>query len=817
MLENLAVVQLPTLPARPLPWYRDRRFWAVLLLAWLSIATQAADLYPLDPDEAGDAMSTWQVLDGKWPVWLATQKRYAAWKCYLDAPLLALFGPQDWTVRLSSLLLRLAEPPLAMLCVGLLLGRRAALAAGLIAGLWPGQMSFWVLGAQGLAQCVFLWYAMLAGLVLTYRSGRSGAPLGALCGLALWSGIQSILVVAPTVAAYFVCTHGQGPFKRRLLSFALPFALGCAPWWLDGLAHGFFQDRHTYFAPNFATGNDNLPSWLVPLDNWAYYFTWLLPDITHNRLAYLGVLLSLGGAVWALAPRLRSRPDRDTCFWVVAVGGTLLAWLVGVGFTTPGRWRDTVHRFCIPCWYLLPLLVPLAAGGRTRHRGWRLAALTLALCLPALGELAQLGRAHPNYKRAFNQPDRYGSPAAAYAARAQLRELVRQHGVTYVMGRWWEALDSFAFWSHGQVGTVLLDEGPVVPVVPVDWPRPGPGLLLMDSGGAFERSLERRGDLAGLAALPAPSPLRALLLPEKAPPFGMAPELLAMVDYSRAAQEFIAGRRDEVDLGPGLLSESGERQGAELTTRKSGAFVRGPWIQVPAGSYAVEFVLSGGGPTADSHFRLQVSSERGGVVLWQRAGELHGAEEERYPGAFELDSPRWLETRLDASEVVGSVTLRHVWLRRLPKVDREEKMRADQAWERSIFGARAERFVAGATWQLWLTPGVATRGATWRLDAAGLPVLALRATRDFGVYGPYLELPPGDYRLDVNLGRGRGRLVGDVLLGDRTVWKVDQDVTRADESYVARFSVTKPAKLETRLWVREGALELRGLLLCRLR
>lgn len=769
---------------------RDWAVWLVLLVGWLVILTQAFDLYPLDADEASDALAVYDVLDGKWPVWLATQHRHASLKAYFDAPLVAWAGPQDWTLRVSSLLLRLLEPPMMLVTAWLLLGRRAALAAGLLAALWPGRLHFWLLGSQGGATATFCGYALLLALAWGVRRRPTTAWLGLAAGLGLWNGFQSVSLIGPVVLAYFLAT------RARWQPFVLPFGLGSAPFWLDGLRHGFFRDNGTYLAHNFATGNEGLPAWFIPWDNWRYYVTTLFYEsFSFENLSHLGWewFATLGSlAVWAALvggflgflralSRLRGQ---ELVFWTLVVLVPILLWALGVGFSTPGRWRGWVHRFIQPFWFLAPLWIPLAAG-RSRAA---LVLVTALLCLPATQELAHLGHAHPSVKRNANVPDLFGTRAEAWEAQLQLREAVRRAGVTWVMGSWWEAGDQ-EFFSRAGIGCVSLDPGFGVMVLPRAIPEPGAGLLVLFRGQPLERFLLEQDALVGLRELPGPRQYRLVLVPEQS-----RSVFQQLFRYWRQTELVLQGRAAETELLPGLGLGEGARREPDFSLTSSRSHARltgGPTVRVTPGLYEVEFRLEGTTAATNATGFLDLSTEMGEKRLWEEPFELSGRSPLRRHALLRLDRDCWLLTRVLLTEVEGgAVRLTSLVLRRLADPSQAQAREARRlAWAkaREDFSWQWERLGVAERTELDLLPTLRGHAAELGVLEPGPPV---------SLEGPDRELPPGRYRLEVTF----GAVPADLVVEARVVgcWHYRGPV-RPGETLRGEFKLTAPTEVNFEL------------------
>ncbi|MBX7244035.1 MAG: glycosyltransferase family 39 protein [Candidatus Sumerlaeaceae bacterium] len=149
---------------------------------------------------------------------------------YAAAPLMALAGPGEWTVRLPAALAGIATLALAFALVRRERGNEAALWAAAFLALSPWHIPFSRWAQQGIFLPLFLTAAML-GWRRFLDGSRFGLPIAAVClGLALYSyEVARFFVPALTLLiAVLYWRELAKRWKQTLVSAAL-FALVAAP------------------------------------------------------------------------------------------------------------------------------------------------------------------------------------------------------------------------------------------------------------------------------------------------------------------------------------------------------------------------------------------------------------------------------------------------------------------------------------------------------------------------------------------------------------------------------------------------------------
>ena len=269
--------------ARAADWAAARPWALPALAAALSVLARAFLVWRthamLDGDEAMVGIQAERILRGQFPVYFYGQTYMGVLEAYLIAPLVALFGPTGWTLRLVPIVLAL---PLVYLTWRL---ARALLPAGvpttpLLAGLaalvaaipplydtvaelraWGGQIEVYVL-TLALLLCVVELASHLRAGAGQLELARRWAVLGVVAGLGIWINplISYALVagalwllppllaqLAPTLAARLRIppVQGMGRAQSALLPVLLPLlavvpglALGGLPAWLYALRNG---------------------------------------------------------------------------------------------------------------------------------------------------------------------------------------------------------------------------------------------------------------------------------------------------------------------------------------------------------------------------------------------------------------------------------------------------------------------------------------------------------------------------------------------------------------------------------------------------
>jgi hypothetical protein len=258
------------------------RPWAMPLLAGLaSVAVRAFLVWHtgamIDGDEAMVGIQAERILHGQFPTYFYGQDYMGVLEAYLIAPLIALFGPTGWTLRLVPIALSLLLVYLTWRLARALLPA-AAPAAPLLAGLaalvaavpplydavaelraWGGQIEVYVLTLALLLCAVELADRLRAGAG-AFELARRWAILGFVAGLGIWINplISYALVagalwllpplvarLAPGLAARLRLapaqrsdTGGGASPLAPLLALVPGLAVGGLPAWLYAVRNG---------------------------------------------------------------------------------------------------------------------------------------------------------------------------------------------------------------------------------------------------------------------------------------------------------------------------------------------------------------------------------------------------------------------------------------------------------------------------------------------------------------------------------------------------------------------------------------------------
>ena len=398
----------------------DRAFllWLAAGFALRLLLTYPAHRWYAEGDASLTGLGALRILDGE-PLVFFNGVRIGAVGCWLAAALFSIFGAGRETLAAVALLFDLGTLVAGALFLRELLGRERAVLGLPLLALAPPAVSLWTCMPVGYAEQIFtgaltLWLA--ARVVRRGATVGRSAALGAAAGLAFWTSLLTVCLVAPAL----VWAGVRRPGLRRAPAFAAlvaGFALGSLPWWIFNLAHGFPSVRG-HLAAGAATDGAG------PVENLAYTLGVRLPDLlarTQTLRAYLGdgalrdairvAVLALWALLAVLAVVARRRaagsdgtatagpaaptedPERDAAALALAIVGTTL--LVNA-LSGAGAPRVQTERYVLPVFLALPLVAALARGAAGLRR--RIAGAIVAL-LVAFDLAAALGPWHPTRRR----------------------------------------------------------------------------------------------------------------------------------------------------------------------------------------------------------------------------------------------------------------------------------------------------------------------------------------------------------------------------------------------------------------------------------
>ena len=378
---------------------RARSRWAVVaaLLALAALVRVSSMFYgSLSGEDATVALIAKHILSGEnFPVFFYRQTYMGTLNGIHMVPALALFGPSVLLVRLNAVAWSLLFP------LGLyVLGRRVfdeptARVALALAALPPFLLTYWSTVAEPhLETNVFgVWLLLLALTALTARSEpartRALAVFGFLGGLALWTSLKVVGVLAP--ALLMLLLRDPRPLVGRggaLLAGG--FLLGTTPAWLFYVVHG----DHAGGTPGsvgyvLRVGVDLSPTrlgefWLEVVQGLLGTYYWR-PD-TPLRWWTLASNCAIYLAAVALALRQLTRAGRGTPRGARAWGLALLLLTLGASLgavylsSHAGTLTHETARYALPAY--IPLLLSAAAlvvgaGRRSRAVGAALLAFLL--------------------------------------------------------------------------------------------------------------------------------------------------------------------------------------------------------------------------------------------------------------------------------------------------------------------------------------------------------------------------------------------------------------------------------------------------------
>ena len=509
--------------------WRDRWIWVIFALSafydWLTFVT----LGPLNSDEVHNGLAAFQFLDGEW-ILFAAQKHLGSIPALLNAPLIWLFGTEDWVLRLLNLGFRRLDLLLVYGAVRLLMGRRAALAGALIFAFPSRILVGTLLLAINYGLSAFLWLLGIFLLCLAMRDpSRSvlcGLGIGIASGLALWTTPLSLVVIAPLLCAFpLLADRPKALWKRAAVVFGAGLAASL-PWWHYNLWVTWLGSLRTDIA--MIPPVSGFAGWLsAALDNWSYYAAQVIPSaLSPSARTFEGwlnsvsefVQMGLNTVVLALplllalllirsgrlphrsalrllrsqqrTPASELQGHKRAVFWWGAVLGSILLWIAAVGMTYPGTIRGQVARYAMPFLIWIPFLAGRCA--LQMGRGWGMAVLTVWLLLPALQDTANFQAYRQNRLRLDHHVE-------------AIRQHIQAQQATYVAGDYWDVF-AYTYWTGRQtIGVALAPNlAPRQDLPFLEWrPRRGQGLLLIRDGSVQAQELAVRQE-AGLERLPSP-------------------------------------------------------------------------------------------------------------------------------------------------------------------------------------------------------------------------------------------------------------------------------------------------------------------------
>jgi hypothetical protein len=303
-------------------------------------------------------------------------------EAWLAAPFVAALGPTTEALRLFYFLLGLALIPIVY-AIASRLDVRAALPAALLLAcpppyflllsvlpppLYPAALA--LLGAS-IALTLYAGERLAVGETV---SRRWLVLLGALGGLAVWTHLMSLAVLAACAVYLFARARG----RRHLLAVALlAFLTASAPWWTRALYDASatrivnVSDRRHGAVDHL---RELLPRLHEPLAGVLGSHTPLVPDdpdaIVWSPRVAAGLAIFIYGACLVFAAR--SLRDPRVALLLAAAGLTVLA------FPFPLRSGPATLRFLTPLYLPLAALVAWVATARGSVRRSYLVVLALA-------------------------------------------------------------------------------------------------------------------------------------------------------------------------------------------------------------------------------------------------------------------------------------------------------------------------------------------------------------------------------------------------------------------------------------------------------
>jgi hypothetical protein len=428
-------------------------------------------------------------------------------EAWLAVPFVAALGPTTEALRLFYFLLGLALIPAAYALAGRL-DRRAALPAAIVTACPPPYFLLLAALPPPLYPSVLVLLALLLALTLRLgtRLSEEGPPprgllalAGALAGLALWTHLMSLAVIAACALFLLACARG----RRRALAVALFAMLACsAPWWVRALTDRAatrivsVSDRRQTTVAHL---REVVPRLHEPLGGLLGSHVPMVADdpefVVWSPRAVAGAAIFIYGACLVFAAR--SLRDPRIALLFAAAGLTVLA------FPFPLRSGPATLRFLTPLYLPVVALVAWVTVARsTTRRAWLVVLALCGLHLAGSARLLTAWRSADRRLAPFLLPDlgpvretlERNGIHRAYASYGPAYRLTYESGERIVASQPWNE----RFLHHplpylDEVRFAIRTAWVLTPRVPSDLPTPTEFEEALRAGGGTWR----RADLPG--------------------------------------------------------------------------------------------------------------------------------------------------------------------------------------------------------------------------------------------------------------------------------------------------------------------------------
>jgi len=577
----------------------------------------------LNGDEALINITVFDILHGKFTIWCCGYTYIGALSNYISAPFVALFGNSDTVFRLPALVYRILGMFLCSVSLELLLGRKAAIQGVLFSGLWPIELNDQLLTAEYMGFFVFEMYCAIFFLVCAFhfrdRIISFGMLLGFVSGLGLWTTPITLTMTVPFAAAYL---FSSSPSWKKIAALAT-FLPGSLPFWYYNL----IVTRMGTFHENLVTAgfNGSVSGKLIGAShNWSFFFSDVLQSLFNPEKYFvishfLPILFVISWGLFIVVV-FRTRRERESGFWIFAILGTLLIWMLAVGFAGAGSLRGRVSRYMLPIFVLTPFVFAFLIQFQRKL----LVLLIPFLIVPVLA--------------LFETGPRLQILHSSASMKRKILEIARQANADYIIGDFWDVLP-YAVWTSGRMVAISTTNN--LPLLfghpPQDLPQTSRGLLLFRKNSAIQNALQSKDLLTGLkldqlrdygrerdatqlqvyevATLPVESKLANLIATVK--------------KYHENYDLFVQNKTNELDLNPALYVLHATRfdvQNGNLklkTNHQQEFFSYGPYIRLNAGKYEVQYVFE---PSESQDFTVvtDIISELGDRTIARQSYTLSG-------------------------------------------------------------------------------------------------------------------------------------------------------------------------------------------------
>jgi 4-amino-4-deoxy-L-arabinose transferase-like glycosyltransferase len=318
----------------------------VALALALRVALLAADVVPLDGDEAVVALMAKHILqNGERPIFFYGQPYSGALDAYLTAGVYALIGPRVFGGRLVQMALFALYVVMVYLLAGRVTGSRWAASASalLVAASTPLLTTYTLVSVGGYGESLVLG-TLILWLALRVTDDWAEHPwawaaLGAAGGLAFWVLGISIVYLVPA-ALLILWRDRMKHWRLCLVAFAV-WVVFTSPWWIYDFTHDHASLRFFTQTPGLKLDNPLIGALFSLTALWGMRFPWQA-DLILVPFAVPLVALYAATFVYVVRPR---RAEARTAGWALLL---IQVGLYAALFVSGRSGVDVTGRYLLP-------------------------------------------------------------------------------------------------------------------------------------------------------------------------------------------------------------------------------------------------------------------------------------------------------------------------------------------------------------------------------------------------------------------------------------------------------------------------------------